>query len=243
MINSASALPLQISRLCVTRKGNTLLNDINLSIDTSGVTVILGPNGAGKSLLLQVAHGLENLNQGSLHWNTIVPQSQQSWRAFVFQKPVLLRRSVRANINYVLSLHKVEKSKHDALIQEALKLTGLPHLAERNARVLSGGEQQRLSIARAWVLQPKVILFDEPTAELDPSGAATIEQLIETIAQEGTKILMTTHDLGQARRLASDIVFLHQGRLIEYCLAEDFFTQPQTKTAENFIAGKLLNGD
>ena len=109
--------------------------------------------------------------------------------------------------------------------------------------MLSGGEQQRLSIARAWVLQPKVILFDEPTAELDPSGAATIEQLIETIAQEGTKILMTTHDLGQARRLASDIVFLHQGRLIEYCLAEDFFTQPQTKTTENFIAGKLLNGD
>lgn len=242
-MQSVTALPLHIDHVHVTKKGNTLLSDIDYSIDTSGVTVILGPNGAGKSLLLQVAHGLESPNEGSLKWNTTTPQPQQSWRAFIFQKPVLLRRSVRANIGYVLSLHNVEKAKREALIQEALKLTGLSHLAERNARVLSGGEQQRLNIARAWVLQPRVILFDEPTAELDPSGTAAIEKLIETISQQGTKILMTTHDLGQARRLASDILFLHQGRLIEYSVAENFFQQPQTKMAQNFIAGKLLNGD
>ncbi len=242
-MHSVSALPLHIDHLHVTRKGNTLLSDIDYTIDTSGVTVILGPNGAGKSLLLQVAHGLVTPNEGSLKWNTLEPQPQESWRAFVFQKPVLLRRSVRANIDYVLSLHKIEKAKHETLIQESLNHTGLSHLANRNARVLSGGEQQRLSIARAWVLQPNVILFDEPTAELDPVGTASVEHLIETIAHEGTKILMTTHDLGQAQRLASDILFLHQGRLLEYSLVEEFFEKPQTKTAQNFISGKLLNGD
>ena len=242
-MQSNSALPLHIDHLHVSRKGTSLLSDIDYTVETNGVTVILGPNGAGKSLLLQVAHGLVQPNEGKLKWNTEFPVPQQSWRAFVFQKPVLLRRSVRANIEYVLLLHNIEKSKHEKLIQESLEHTGLTQLADRNARVLSGGEQQRLSIARAWVLEPKVILFDEPTAELDPSGSAVIEQLIETIAQQGTKIIMTTHDLGQAHRLASDIIFLHQGRLVEYALAEEFFTQPQTKHAQNFIAGKLLNGD
>lgn len=241
-MHNVSTLPLHINHLHVTRKGNLLLCNIDYSIDTAGVTVILGPNGAGKSLLLQVAHGLVAPDEGDLKWNTLSPHPQQSWRAFVFQKPVLLRRSVRANLGYVLSLHKVEKSKHHELIEEALEQTGLAKLAERNARVLSGGEQQRLSIARAWVLKPKVILLDEPTAELDPAGTAAVECLIETIAQQDTKILMTTHDLGQARRLASDILFLHQGRLVEFSPAQNFFQQPQTEAAQKFIAGKLLNG-
>ena len=129
------------------------------------------------------------------------------------------------------------------LVQEALEYTGLSHLAERNARTLSGGEQQRLNIARAWVLKPSVMLLDEPTAELDPSGTAAIEQLIATIVEQGTKIIMTTHDLGQAHRLAYDILFLHRGNIVEYSLVDEFFTNPKTKLAENFIAGKLLNGD
>jgi len=242
-MHSEPALPLHIDHLHVIRKGNLLLSDIDYTIDTHGVTIILGPNGAGKSLLLQIAHGLVEPSEGSLKWNRQKPQPQQSWRAFVFQKPVLLRRSVRANIEYVLSLHNIAKPKHNALIQEALYHTGLTHLADRNARVLSGGEKQRLSIARAWVLQPKVILLDEPTAELDPVGTAYIEKLIETIANEDTKILMTTHDLGQAQRLANDILFLHKGKLLEYSSAKDFFTKPTTTTAQNFIEGKLLNGD
>ena len=240
---SEPVLPLHIDHLHVIRKGNRLLSDIDYTIDTQGVTMILGPNGAGKSLLLQVAHGLIEPNEGSLKWNRQKPLPRQSWRAFVFQKPVLLRRSVRANIEYVLSLHNIEKTKQNDLIQEAVDHTGLEHLAERNARVLSGGEKQRLSIARAWVLQPKVILLDEPTAELDPVGTAYIENLIKTIADEGTKILMTTHDLGQAQRLANDILFLHQGKLLEYSSTEEFFTNPKTKTAKNFIEGKLLNGE
>lgn len=238
-----TALPLSIQHLSVAKKGNPLLSNIDLSIETEGVTVILGPNGAGKSLLLRTAHGLEEPNAGSVRWHEIIPLTQDSWRAFIFQKPVLLRRSVRANLEYVLSLHDVEKSKYSQLVQEALDHTGLSHLAERNARTLSGGEQQRLNIARAWVLNPSVMLLDEPTAELDPSGTAAIEQLIATIAEQGTKIIMTTHDLGQAHRLAYDILFLHQGKVIEYNLVEEFFTQPKTKLAKNFIKGKLLNGD
>ncbi len=241
-MNEVNALPLQVSDLQIAKKGNLLLNDVSLTIESNDVTVILGPNGAGKSLLLRALHGLETPHLGHAKWNSHIPQPQQSWRAYIFQKPVLLRRSVRANLEYVLSLHNVDKSNYESLITTALQDTGLASLAERNARVLSGGEQQRLNIARAWVLQPKVMLLDEPTAELDPNGTAVIERLIETIAQQGTKIIMTTHDLGQAHRLANDILFFHQGKLVEHTLAQEFFTQAQTQTAQDFIAGKLLIG-
>lgn len=242
-MNEVNFLPLQVKNLQITKNGNALLKDVTLSIESSNVTVILGPNGAGKSLLLRSAHGLEDLSKGSLMWNTNIPQPQQSWRAYIFQKPVLLRRSVRANLEYVLSLHSINKANYVSLIDTALEHTGLSQLADRSARVLSGGEQQRLNIARAWALQPRVILLDEPTAELDPNGTAGIERLIKTIAQQGTKIIMSTHDLGQAHRLANDIVFLHQGKLVEHTSADTFFQQPQTKMAQDFIAGKLLNGD
>jgi len=242
-MNEANILPLQIKNLRITKNGNTLINDITLHIESNEATVIIGPNGAGKSLLLRTAHGLEIPSQGTLSWNTHIPKPQHSWRAYIFQKPVLLRRSVRANLEYVLSLHNINKANYASLINSALEHTGLSQLADRNARVLSGGEQQRLNIARAWVLQPKVILLDEPTAELDPNGTAAIERLIKAIAQQGTKIIMSTHDLGQAHRLANDIVFLHQGKLIEHTPADSFFEQPQSKTAQDFIAGKLLNGD
>ncbi len=242
-MNEITALPLQIKNLQITKKNSALLNAVTLTIDSTEVTVILGPNGAGKSLLLRSAHGLETPSQGSLQWNVHTPKPQHSWRAYIFQKPVLLRRSVRANLEYVLSLHNIDRANYPSLIDAALEHTGLSQLADRQARVLSGGEQQRLNIARAWVLQPKVILLDEPTAELDPNGTAAIERLIKTIAQQGTKIIMSTHDLGQAHRLASDIVFLHQGRLIEHTSAASFFEQPQTKMAQDFIAGKLLNGE
>ncbi len=241
-MNNINTLPLQVNNLTVSKGGNTLLNDITLNITSNEVTIILGPNGAGKSLFLRTAHGLETPSKGTIKWNSHTPSPQQSWRSYIFQKPVLLRRSVRANLEYVLSLHQIDKNNYDTLINSALEHTGLLQLAERNARVLSGGEQQRLNIARAWVLQPNVILLDEPSAELDPNGTAAIERLIETIAKQGTKIIMTTHDLGQAHRLASDILFFHQGKLIEHTAAETFFTKANTNTAQDFIAGKLLHG-
>lgn len=242
-MDSVNALPLQIANLQIAKKGNLLLNNVTLKIESTGVTIILGPNGAGKSLLLRAAHGLEAINKGTIKWNAYKPEPQQAWRSYIFQKPVLLRRTVRANLEYVLSLHDVSKSDYSSLIKVALEQTGLSSIAERNARVLSGGEQQRLNIARAWVLHPKVMLLDEPTAELDPSGTAVIERLIETIAQQGTKIIMTTHDLGQAHRLANDILFLHQGKLVEHTKVSRFFKNAETQLARDFIAGKLLAED
>ena len=242
-MSSVYALPLQITNLQIAKRGNLLLNNVSLKIESTDVTIILGPNGAGKSLLLRAAHGLEAINKGTIKWNAYNPEPQQAWRSYIFQKPVLLRRSVRANLEYVLSLHDVNKSDYNSLIKVALEQTGLSNIAERNARVLSGGEQQRLNIARAWVLQPKVMLLDEPTAELDPSGTAVIERLIETIAQQGTKIIMTTHDLGQAHRLANDILFLHQGKLVEHTTVNRFFENAETQLVRDFIAGKLLAED
>jgi len=239
-MNASNALPLLIKNLSIAKQGNLLLDNISLSIESNNITIILGPNGAGKSLLLRAAHGLEEPSEGTLSWNGKNPQTQDSWRSYIFQKPVLLRRSVRANLEYSLSLHRVSKNEYDDKINYALEQTGLSKLTDRNARVLSGGEQQRLNIARALVLNPKIILLDEPTAELDPGGTAIIERLIETIAQQDTKIVMSTHDLGQAKRLASDILFLHQGRLIEHTASETFFEDAQTQTAKDFIAGKLL---
>jgi len=134
-MNEINVLPLQIKNLQITKKGNPLLNDLTLSIDSDDVTVILGPNGAGKSLLLRSAHGLETLSKGNLQWNAHIPQPQHSWRAYIFQKPVLLRRSVRANLEYVLSIHNITKSDYASLIDTALEHTGLSQLADRHARV------------------------------------------------------------------------------------------------------------
>ncbi len=239
---STNALPLQAKNLSISKKSNLLLNDISINLNSKNITIILGPNGAGKSLLLRTAHGLEAPTKGELTWNGKVPFPQDSWRSYIFQKPVLLRRSVRANLEYVLSLHNVGKQDYSSKINQVLEQTGLSQLADRNARVLSGGEQQRLNIARALVLNPDIILLDEPTAELDPGGTANIERLIISIAEQNTKVLMSTHDLGQAKRLASDILFLHQGKLIEHTDSKTFFKQAQTQTAQDFIAGKLLAG-
>lgn len=237
----ASYLPLRIRQLSVSRQGKPLLDNVDATIESAEITIILGPNGAGKSLLLRIAHGLELPDDGSVKWNQHIPQTQEPWRTFVFQKPVFLQRSVRANLEYVLSLHKIAKAQYNPLIYEALQHTGLAHLAAQSARTLSGGEQQRLNIARAWILKPKVMLLDEPTAELDPSGLAAIEMLIKTIAQQDTKVIMTTHSLDQAKRLAHDILFLHQGVLIEHTPATMYFSRPKTSLAEDFIAGRLLN--
>ena len=241
VMTSALPLPLKIQHLSVSRQGKLLLDSVNATIESTGITIILGPNGAGKSLLLRIAHGLERPDAGSLRWDQHLPKPEESWRTFVFQKPVFLQRSVLANLEYVLSLHKVVKIRQNLLIQQALQHTGLVKLSAQSARILSGGEQQRLNIARAWVLEPKVMLLDEPTAELDPSGVATIERLIKIIAQQNTKIIMTTHSLDQAKRLAHDILFLHQGRLIEHTPAKVYFAQPQTSLSEDFLAGKLLD--
>lgn len=158
----------------------------------------------------------------------------------VFQRPVLLRRSVAANIAYALRLHGVARTERANWIRQALEMAGLASLADRNAWVLSGGEQQRLALARAWALRPEVLFLDEPTANLDPAAARAVEEIITLFRGSGTKIVMTTHDLGQARRLADEVLFLHHGRLLERRPTMEFFEQPQTSEAQAFIRGELL---
>jgi len=233
-------LPLMVHELCFEASGKRLIDGITCQIDRGQRSVILGPNGAGKSLLLRLCHGLLQPSSGTITWTGATPSTACRSQAMVFQRPVLLRRSVTANMRYVLSLQGVPRRQHRTLIAAALEQAGLLHLAERSARVLSGGEQQRLALARAWALQPQVLFLDEPTASLDPAATQAVETLLERIHRTGTKILLTTHDLGQARRLADEVLFLHHGRLVEQAPASTFFTHPQSKEAAAFLEGKLL---
>ena len=233
-------LPLRVNELCFGLNGHALLKQISLQIEAGGPTVILGPNGAGKTLLLKLCHGLLQPSSGTLRWASATPLATRRRQALMFQRPVLLRRTVAENIEYVLQLQGYPRRSQALRVLELLAQTGLEALASRPARVLSGGEQQRLALARLWALTPEVMLLDEPTANLDPSATRAIELLIREISAAGTKIILSTHDLTQAQRLASDVVFLHRGRLIERSTADKFFATPATAEAAAFIRGELL---
>jgi tungstate transport system ATP-binding protein len=236
-----ASLPAQVQDLRFEAGGQRLLDGIDLVLDQTSTTVIMGPNGAGKSLLLRLLHGLLTPTAGTVRWNGRAPdRAIRRRQAMVFQKPVLLRRSVLANVTYALKVHGVPRSQRRPRARDALAEAGLAELARRPARVLSGGEQQRLALARAWATDPEVLLLDEPTANLDPAGAHAVERIVAAIKQRSTKIVLTTHDLGQARRLADEVVFLHRGRLLEHCPARRFFDQPQSEQARAFLSGELV---
>ena len=233
-------LPLRVRALCFERGGKRLLDGITFQTEMGPRTVVMGPNGAGKSLLLRLCHGLLLPSTGTITWAGADPSTARRQHAMVFQRPVLLRRSVAANIRYVLSLQGVPRRQRRAMVLATLEQAGLASLAKRPARVLSGGEQQRLVLARAWALQPQVLFLDEPTASLDPAATRAVEALLDRIQHTGTKIILTTHDQGQAQRLADEILFLHHGRLVEAAPATTFFSHPQSPEAVAFLEGKLL---
>lgn len=236
----AAILPLVVHDLCYEIGGKRLLDHVSFRTDAGPRTVVLGPNGAGKSLLLRLCHGLLQPSAGTIAWAGAAPAVARRYQAMVFQRPVLLRRSTAANMTYVLRLQGLPRRQRRAVMTELLEQAGLLSLATRPARVLSGGEQQRLALARAWALQPQVLFLDEPTASLDPAATRAMEALLEQIHHAGTKIIMTTHDLGQARRLADEVLFLHHGRLVEHAPAPAFFSHPQSKEAAAFLEGTLL---
>ena len=208
-----------------------IIQPVTLEIEAGPSTIILGANGAGKSVLMRLMHGLLAPSSGKVTWSGNGPQ------AMVFQRPVMLRRSALANVAYAVTA--AGKGDAESIAMEALKEVGLAHLAGRPARVLSGGEQQRLALARAWALHPEVLFLDEPTASLDPSATREIEAVIRAFDASGTKIVMATHNLGQARRLGDEVLFIHQGRLVERAPVERFFKQPGTAEAAAFIKGEL----
>ena len=218
-----------------------MIDRIELKVQEPGITVVLGPNGAGKSLLLRLVHGLVAPTAGAILWGG-APMDDEIRRrqAMVFQKPVLLRRTAAANITYALGLRGVARSERNLRASQALELAGLERYAFSPARVLSGGEQQRLCLVRALSLDPEVLFLDEPTASLDPASTLAIEQLLIGAKHRGIKVIVVTHDVGQARRLAQDVIFLHHGQLIEHQPAWRFFDQPESDTARAFMAGGLV---
>jgi len=233
-------VPLVLHEVCFEAAGHYLIDHISCVLESHPYTIVLGPNGAGKSLLLRLCHGLIRASSGLIRWHGLDVDAARRYQAMVFQRPVLLRRTVAANISYVLRVRGTAPRQRQTLVREALHQAGLVDLADRPARLLSGGEQQRLALARAWVLTPQVLLLDEPTASLDPAATQAVETLLKQISASGTKMIMTTHDLGQARRLADEVLFLHRGRLLEHGPAAEFFSQPRSKEATAFLEGRLV---
>jgi tungstate transport system ATP-binding protein len=241
MNGAESILPLELKDVSFAARGKRLIKDMNATFDGVKRWIVIGPNGAGKSLLLRICHGLIKPSDGDVIWHGAHGRDPRLFQAMVFQRPVMLRRSAAANVDYALAVHKVPRRERRARIDEVLSRTGLRRMAEMPARLLSGGEQQKLALARAWALKPQILFLDEPTASLDPAATAAVEETILAIHAAGTAIVMTTHDLGQARRLADDILFLHRGRLFERAPAREFFAGPRNDLAQAFIKGELLS--
>jgi tungstate transport system ATP-binding protein len=231
-------LPITFEHVRILAGGVAILDGISLTISHGSPTVLIGPNGAGKTALLRAAMGLINVTSGRIDWTG---QGMDSKRyAIVFQRPTMLRRRAAGNVRYALAAANVPRASRSDRTAELLTLMGLDHLARRPARQLSGGEQQRLALARALACDPVVLFLDEPTASLDPAATKAIEDVIRSLTARGVKVVMSTHDIGQARRLAGDIVLLHRGRLVEAGPAADFFAKPRSEEAKEFIAGELL---
>jgi tungstate transport system ATP-binding protein len=210
----------------------TILDNVSLNLGSGAPTVLFGPNGSGKSTLLRLAMGLAHATSGRVTWASRALPGERL--AMVFQRPVMLRRTVAANVAYALA------ARDGARVMELLRQVGLAPLASRPARKLSGGEQQRLALARALARDPEILFLDEPTASLDPAASKAVEDIVQRIANAGVKIVMATHDVGQARRLAGDIVFLAGGRLVEHACADRFFAAPTTPEAAAFLRGDLV---
>jgi len=234
----SALLPIEARDLTYIAGGNALVQGVDLTLAAAGITVVMGPNGAGKSILLRLLHGLLAPSAGSVRFaGRPLDDGLRRRQAMVFQKPVLLRRSVAANVDFVLGLRgRADAGRRRALLAQA----GLEGQADQPARLLSGGEQQRLALARALASGPEVLFMDEPTASLDPGSTQRIEHIAAAARDARTKVIFITHDPGQARRLAEDVVFMHRGRVLEHTPADQFFAQPACREAADYMAGRLV---
>jgi tungstate transport system ATP-binding protein len=234
-----SDLPLVLDDVSLQAGATTILNRLSLTITPGAPTLIVGPNGAGKTTLLRLCMGLVAPSTGRIDWGGRT-DSALTRRAILFQRPVMLRRTAAANVTYALAQAGTPRSLRASRAAALLDRVGLADLAQRPARRLSGGEQQRLALARALARDPEILLLDEPTANLDPAATRGVEEIVLMAAQSGIKIVMASHDLGQVRRLAGDVVFLVRGALCERGRAEDFLDHPATPEAAAFVRGDLV---
>ena len=229
--------PLHVSGLRFAPGGRVVLDGLDLALSGEGISIILGPNGTGKTLLLRLLAGLLSADGGNILWGG--SEKPDGRLAMVFQQPMLLRMSVFANVEFALQPQGMSKLERRERTLEVLERVGLVHRQKDCARLLSGGERQRLALARAWAMRPRLLLLDEPTASLDPSATEQVERIIREIRTEGSKVLMTTHNLGQATRLADDIIFMADGRVQEHEPAQRFFARPHSTAARAFMQGEL----
>lgn len=235
----ATDLPIWLQGVNVSLGGTPVLREVSLRIEPGAPTVLIGPNGSGKTTLLRVAMGLVRPDAGVIHWGERAAP-EPTGGALVFQRPVMLRRSVAENLQYALSVAGIPRAQRAARVDELLALVGLADLAGRPAPRLSGGERQRLALARALARAPHVLFLDEPTASLDPAATLAIEELVRGVSARGVKVVMSTHDMGEAARLAGEVVLLHRGSVVEAGPVAQVLGNPATEAGRRFMAGQLL---
>ena len=231
-----SFLPLEIKNLNYSIGSKEILYNLNIKIISDKITVIMGPNGAGKSIFLKILNGIIRPTSGKILWNEKIDESLVlNGQALVFQKPILLRRSVEANLDFfdkLINLNNYDKN-------QLLKIVDLLDQKNQPARLLSLGEQQRLSLIRALLLRPRLIMLDEPTANLDPASTKIIEDIIISLKEFGIKIIFVTHNILQAKRLADEVIFFDRGNLIEHLNAKEFFSNSKSMKVNNYLNGIL----
>ena len=227
--------PLILRDIRVRRRGKSILGPISLAIENGGPLVVIGPNGSGKTTLLRVMHGLERFSEGSLEWAEHDPAKH----SYVFQHPTVLRRSVVQNLAYPLHLMGVPKAVISQTCSAWLTKINMVDFGDTPATQLSGGERQKLAIARALIRQPDLLFLDEPTANLDGHTTREIEDLLAQASATGTRIVMATHDMGQARRLAAHVIFMKGGKIHEQGSSEAL-GNPQTSDLAAFLKGDIV---
>lgn len=235
----AQDLPIELLEVSILAREVAILDAVTLKISPGAPTVLVGPNGSGKTTLLRTAMGLLPPSRGRITWGgrAQVPPHK---RAILFQRPVMLRRSALGNVHYALAAADIPRAERGWRAQALFDLIGLSGIGDRAARRLSGGEQQRVALARALAKEPEILFLDEPAASLDPAATKSLEDTIRLIAGRGIKVVLSTHDLGQARRIGGDIIFLHHGQVVETGDTQSFFSNPKTEEARRFVAGELL---
>ena len=231
--------PLITENLVVKFEGKHILGPIDLKINKGDIAVILGPNGSGKTSLLKALHGILKPKEGTVRWSCLKTESIRK-QMFVFQTPIMLRRSVFENLTYPLLLRKISKEQANYQAARWLDRIDLRTSMQVPATRLSGGEKQKLALARALITEPEMLFLDEPCASLDGKTTYEIESLLQSCVANGTTIMMSTHDIGQAKRLAKNIYFLNKGILESIQPAKTFFIKPLSRNASKFIAGDIV---
>ncbi|WP_323764733.1 ATP-binding cassette domain-containing protein [Marinovum sp.] len=235
----SALFPVRLEAARATRRGKTLVGPIDLELAGQGTTVVIGPNGAGKTTFLSLLHGTARLGGGRIRWNCPTEEARHH-QCFVFQQPVMLRRTVLQNLTFPLRMRGMARGPAEDKARTWAARVGLGGMLTRQAPVLSGGERQKLALARAMITEPQLMFLDEPCASLDGRAMREIEEILQEARAGGMRLILSTHDMGQARRLADEVLFLLHGKLHEHGRTPEFFTSPETPQARAFLQGDIV---